>query len=77
MNLIAGQLGTVKVGRKVLVEGLTTKNQKVLISMVVVTNGIDTVLMGNDSIKVKVDGRTWDFKIDLPFIRKQQTLTIV
>ena len=69
-KLIPGMLGTIKKGRKVLVEGLDMNCNKVYESMIVIQNGINTVLMGKDNIQVKVDGCNFDFYIDLPTTRR-------
>lgn len=69
-ELTPGTLGTVKVGRKVIVKGLDINCNEVLTSMTVIENGINTILKGKDGVAVKVDGNDTEFWIDLPLVRK-------
>lgn len=64
-------IGSVKVGSKVIVKGLDMNCNEIFVSSTVVKNGKETVIRGRDGICVKVDGDDTEFWIDSPVVRKK------
>jgi hypothetical protein len=64
-------IGSVKVGSKVIVKGLDMNCNEIFLSSIVVKNGKDSVIRGKDGIDVMIDGDDTEFWIDLPVVRKR------